>query len=63
MSKEWILVSNGQIPADVPDMQMVEITLSDYRRLKVLARFVRNIRGTVLAYRPVNNNTTTEPKP
>lgn len=55
MSKEWILISNGKIPADVPPMQMVEITLSDYRRLKVLARFAKNINGNILAYRYVIN--------
>ena len=55
MSKEWILISNGKIPADVPPMQMIEITLSDYRRLKVLARFAKNIDGTILAYRHVTN--------
>lgn len=55
MRKEWILISNGKIPADVPPMQMIEITLSDYRRLKVLARFSKNINGTVLAYRYVIN--------
>ena len=55
MSKEWILISNGEIPADVPPMQMIEITLSDYRRLKVLARLAKNINGNILAYRYVIN--------
>jgi hypothetical protein len=55
MNKEWILISNGKIPADVPPMRMIEIALSDYRRLKVLARFAKNINGTVLAYRYVTN--------
>jgi hypothetical protein len=55
MNNEWILISNSKIPADVPAMQMIETALSDYRRLKVLARFAKNINGTILAYRHVTN--------
>jgi hypothetical protein len=50
---EWQLINNGKLPAEVPPLQMVEINLADYRRLKVLARFVKNINGRVLAYREI----------
>lgn len=44
-------IQNNQIPE--PPNQMILIICSDYKRLKILARFAPNIKRTITAYKRV----------
>lgn len=44
-------VTNNQIPE--PPMQMILVITSDYRRLKIMARFAPNIGRTITSYKRV----------
>lgn len=44
-------IQNNQIPE--PPNQMVMVICSDYKRLKILARFAPNIKRTITSYKRV----------
>lgn len=44
-------IQNNQIPE--PPNQMVMVICSDYKRLKILARFAKNIKREIKSYKRV----------